>query len=126
MTRRSGAPEAPAIVPFPADRAKVPMATRVRSTLLMSSIRTLREMKLVERYAELLPKEWHASVLHAAAADWLPIDAALAHYEACDKLGLSPSEIVAMGSRVGQHAQGSFINVFVRMATTAGATPWTL
>jgi hypothetical protein len=44
---------------------------------------------LYDRHVEALPAVYHDTVLHTLAPTWLPIAAAMAHYEACQALGLS-------------------------------------
>ncbi len=114
------------IVPFVVDRLKIQPATLVKSFLLMSSVRALREEGFYDRYAELLPKEHHAAVLNIAASTWLPVEHAVAHYEACNRLEMTPSKMLEMGLRVSKHAQGTFIKTIVSFVTSAGATPWTM
>jgi hypothetical protein len=114
------------VLPFATERHLVEPATFVRSTLLMSSLRALREEKLVDRYRAALPAEHHDPIFGAVAPQWLPVALAVAHYDACDKLQLTPTELVQLGMRVAHFAQGTFIKTVVAFATSAGATPWTL
>jgi len=114
------------IVPFVVDRAKIQPATLVKSFLLMSSVRALREEGYYDRYVALLPKQHHETVLNIAASTWLPVEHAVAHYEACNRLEMTPSQMLEMGLRVSKHAQGTFIKTIVSFVTSAGATPWTM
>jgi hypothetical protein len=57
---------------------------------------------------------------------WLPAEVALAHYQACDRLGLSTLDLLSIGNEVGKHAQGTVLSVAVRLAKGAGVTPWTI
>lgn len=116
------------IVPFPngATRLSVPIATSFRSTWLSSSLRALRERRLLDRYLAHLPNEHHESVLSTIAGVWLPTEVATAHYQACDALGLSVEEQLAIGEEVGKHAQGTVLGTAVRLAREAGVTPWTI
>jgi hypothetical protein len=114
------------LVPFVTERHLIPKATLVRSILLMSSVRALREEGYYDRYVQSLPQEHHASLLHISAPQWLPVSLAVAHYEACNRLGLTSSQMLEMGLRVSKHAQGTFIKTIVAFVTSAGADPWTL
>ena len=52
------------------------------------------------------------------------MDAAVAHYESCDALGLDAGEQLAIAMEVGDRVHGTFLGMMVRMARTAGVTPW--
>jgi hypothetical protein len=56
----------------------------------------------------------------------LPSAVAEAHYDACDRLELSPLELLEIGAEVGKHAQGTVFSVAVTVAKGAGVTPWTI
>jgi hypothetical protein len=119
-------PERPEyVVPFRVSLTELPSAMTVRSTLLASSLRTLRDHGHYERYLATVAPEWREPILQAVAGLWLPIDAGLAHYRACDALGLSAQEQVAIGREVGDRIQGTFLSTMIRAAKSAGVTPWT-
>src|SRR5260370_9460074 len=63
-------------------------------------------------------------MLSLAAGLWLPIDVAVAHYSACDRLGIDRGQIEEIGNDVGQRIQKSIISVAVRVTREVGATPW--
>ncbi len=105
-------------------RGQAPPVKRVRSTLLLSSLSSLRSRGLLERYLERLPRELHEPILGAVAGTWVDIDMAAAHYRACDALGLSVAEQVAMGGSVGDAVNGTFLRTVFHIARTAGVTPW--
>lgn len=105
-------------------RGQAPLVTRVRTTLLLSSLRSLRSRGLLERYLERLPRELHEPILGAVAGTWVDIEIAAAHYRACDALGLSVADQVAMGGSVGDAVNGTFLRTVFHIARTAGVTPW--
>src|SRR5688572_27123859 len=74
--------------------------TQVRSTLLQSSLQTLREHGLFERYVALLPKEYHEPILLTLAPSWLPVEVAMAHYRCCDQLSLDDTALQRFGETV--------------------------
>ena len=119
----SGAPEV--VVPFKVPRDQITPATRVRSTLLASSLRALRDRGMFDAYAAKLDPQWRAPILEAVAGVWLPLEAGLAHYRACDALGFSASEQVEIGRAVGDRVHGTFLATMIRTAKNAGVTPWT-
>jgi hypothetical protein len=97
---------------------------RVRSTWLLSSVKTLRSRGLFERYLELLPREVHEPILGAVAGTWVDLEIAAAHYRACDALQLSVQEVLSMGESVGDAINGTFLRTVFHLARTAGVTPW--
>jgi hypothetical protein len=64
------------------------------------------------------------AILSVCAGVWLPMSVAMAHYRACDALGLPISEQVALGRSVGDRVQGTFLGTVLRAAKGVGATPW--
>jgi hypothetical protein len=113
------------IVPFREPPQKLGVATRVRTTLLVSSLQSLRKRGLQERYLELLPTEHHAIVRSMIAGQWVAMSVAEAHYDACEALHIDRREVNAIGREVGDRIEGTFLATMVRMAGSVGATPWT-
>jgi hypothetical protein len=99
--------------------------TRVSSTLLASSVLAIRERGLLDEYLQNVPPELHATVLQSVGWSWLPVEVGLAHYRAADALGLSPREQFEIGRSVAARVQNSTLGTLVRLAKTAGVTPWT-
>jgi hypothetical protein len=118
-------PDEEIVVPFPAPRARLHSPTRIRSTLVASSLQALRDRGLFEPYVGALDTRWRGVVLDSVAGMWLPLDAGLAHYRACDGLGIPTPDQLAIGRDVGNRVQGTFIGTMIRAAKGAGATPWT-
>ena len=114
------------ILPFPVARAQIEPATHYRSTWIVSSVQSLRSAGHFDRYAALLPPAMKSEILDAVAGVWMPMPVAHAHYAACDALGLSTDEQLAMGASVGERAQGNVLSTVVRAARGAGVTPWTI
>lgn len=111
-------------LPAPVDR--IPIATKFRSTWLTSSLRALRARDLFPRYLAALPSEFHEAVLSSVAGTWLPMEVAMQHYAACDTLGLSPGELFDIGRETAVQVHATALSVAVRMARSAGASPWTI
>jgi hypothetical protein len=74
--------------------------TAIRSTLITSSLSSLRDRGLFARYDALQTSSHRQKILNAVAGEWLPLEVALAHYHACDALGLSEAEQFAIGKDV--------------------------
>jgi len=124
----SSAPPPPlrrdSFLPFAASPASLGVVTHVRSTLIATSLQSLRTRGLLERYAKLLQGPHKETVLTAVAGSWISMDAATAHYRACDALRLETRFQLAMGMDVGDRVHGTFLGMMVRTARTAGVTPW--
>jgi hypothetical protein len=112
------------VLPFRAARDKLGLVKQVRSTLITTSQRALRTRAMFDRYVELLASEHRDLLLSSVVGVWLPMEAALAHYEACDAVGFTREEQIAIGNEVGDRVHGTFLGVMVRSAKTAGVTPW--
>jgi hypothetical protein len=106
--------------------AVIPSLTGVRSTLIQSSLNTLRRRGHFERYLELVDPLHKASLLETLAPEWLKVELAHAHYAACDALELSAHELLEIGEDVGDRIQGAFIGTLVRRARAVGLTPWVM
>lgn len=94
---------------------------QVRGSLLVSSLQTLRELDLFERYLAVLPSAMHEPVLYALASSWQPVEVAMAHYGACDAMHLDDRTLAAMGERVSARIMGGFVSTVLRGARPVGA-----
>jgi hypothetical protein len=102
-----------------------PVVTAVRGTMLVSSVSTIRELGLYERYLACLPAPMRDQVLFTLAMSWSPVEVALAHYEACDRMGLRDEEISEIGARVSGRFASTFLGTLLGAARTAGMeAPW--
>ena len=103
------------------------IATRtVRSTVMLGSIATLREAGHYDAFTAALDPAHHDTLLQAVAGTWLPLDAALAYYRACDSLRLSSDAVAKLGGATFVRVQGTLLGTVLRMANGAGVTPWTI
>jgi len=91
----------------------------------MASIDTVRQRGLFVAYERALAAQHKETLLGAIAGTWLPMDAALAHYRACDSLGLTAEQQVQSGRSTFDGARGTLLGTAVRLARGAGLTPWT-
>ena len=114
-------PSAPAKVLMQHESASGPRVVQVRGTLLVSSLQTLRELNLFDRYLGHLPTDQHEPVLFAVAATWLPLRVAMAHYGACDSMGLSNTELETIGQHVSDRIMGTFLGTIMRSSRQLGA-----
>lgn len=118
--------EAEIIVPFPAPLERLPAVSEIRTTLIASSLQSLKARGLLERYTEQLPEELRPTILHCIAGQWFPISVGFAHYQACDALNLSLELQREIGSDVSRRIHETFLGVMLQVAKGVGVTPWTL
>ncbi|HEX3597938.1 MAG TPA: hypothetical protein VHU80_22670 [Polyangiaceae bacterium] len=110
---------------FPDGGSAIKQTTHIRSTLIMSSRKTLREANLFEEYEALLSVSHQRELVETAAPRWLPLEVGLAHYQACEGLNLPPNRVVELAQGVGMQRKGTFLGVAVGLASGLGVTPWT-
>ncbi|HEY1694010.1 MAG TPA: hypothetical protein VGG39_17705 [Polyangiaceae bacterium] len=112
------------LVPFPSTLSDQPEVTHCRGTLLVASRRTLRDHGHFERYRTLLAEEHETTFASHAAAGWIPIEAGVAHYRACDALDVPVDEQLVMGAAVVHSLQRTFLGTVLRAAGRGmGITP---
>jgi hypothetical protein len=110
------------VVPF-----SVPIVamTHARSTVILGSAASVRAAGRWDDYVAALPAVHRDAILRTVAGAWIPVDVAKAHYDACDALAFSHDEIAANGKRTFDAVGGTLFGAILRMAKTAGVTPWT-
>jgi hypothetical protein len=113
-----------AIVPLPCGRDAVPPVQQVRTTLLTSSLEALRQHGFIDRYFDRLPAPHHAAVRSLVAGHWAPVELALAHYHACEAMGLDSDQIGRAASGVADRLRDTFMGALVRASRAVGVTPW--
>ena len=111
-------------LPHVAPVDQVPLASAVRGTVILGSVRGLRARGLYERYLEKLDPKYHDAITSLTAATWLPIDLGMAHYQACDAIGLDSATIDAIGRESGLFVNGTVLATVAKISASAGVTPW--
>jgi hypothetical protein len=101
------------------------VCSHIRSTLLVGSLKALRDRGHGDRYRAHVGAAFYERILTMGAPAWLEIGIAETHYSACDALGLSATEIMQIGAAVVP-VQVSGIDVVFRAARIGGANPWTV
>ena len=99
--------------------------THVRGTLIVTSLKALDQRGHTSRYLAALSEENRTAIRAIIATTWVPEPLALAHYTACDALGLSSLEAQAIGAEVGARIRATFLGTLLGAARAAGTTPWT-
>jgi hypothetical protein len=112
------------VCPFSAPRDEVPLATHVRSTVLLASQKGLRERGLFDAYLREVPAAQRDTLLSVTAGHWLPVELAITHYEACDRLALDRKVIESIGAESGRVINETVISVVVKLSREAGVSPW--
>ncbi len=114
------------ILPFPTALERLEPASEIRSTLIASSLQSLKARGHWERYSELLPAEHRDTIVHCIAGEWFPLSVGFAHYETCDQLQLSLEQQREIGEDVSRRVHETFLSVMLQMAKGVGFTPWTV
>jgi hypothetical protein len=99
---------------------------RVRSTLLCSGLTELRARGLFDAYRETIDRHAGDIIVNTTVGVWLPMDVAMEHFRACDAVVPTASDAFAIGAGSGQRVQASVLAAIIRLATGAGASPWTV
>jgi len=111
-------------VPLRHPANSVPLVSRVRSTLISSSVRALTECGRLAEYKDHLASRLHPTIFGAVAGSWLDIGVAIDHYRAVDALGLELANQMSMGATVGETVRNYLIGTSSQTASATGATPW--
>ncbi|MGZ3477782.1 MAG: hypothetical protein ACXVCJ_25015 [Polyangiales bacterium] len=111
------------IVPLP---VPIEPMREVRTTLLSASLLAIREHGYSDAYFAALDPVHAPAMRSIIAGQWAPAELGMAHYSACDRLGLTPEQQFEMGHHVHQRVQRSLLGTLMRLAKESGATPWTL
>jgi hypothetical protein len=103
-----------------------PRALAVRGSLLLASLRLLKETGHYPTYEAQLRSEHREAIVFALAASWLPIDVYATHFETVDGLNLTDAQLSRIGQAVGARILDNLFGNLVRTARQAGAEagPW--
>jgi hypothetical protein len=99
---------------------------QIRSTLIKGGLESLQAAGFGEAYAAISPPEVQAAIGAAVAGMWIPIEIAVAHYLACDELGLSNDSAAQLGRATFDRTKGLLLGSAIGLARGVGVTPWTL
>jgi hypothetical protein len=112
-------------LPFPGEsRNHVAPLTHVKGTWLASAVLGLREHGSFDAYRTHLDPRYREVLTNIATAEWHPVEVLLAHYEACERLGMAPGETLAIAENVSSRAQGGVLSLTARLAASTVVTPW--
>jgi hypothetical protein len=111
------------ILALPGRRENVADATHVRGTVLVASQRSLKARNVWSSYQSLIEPEFRDTLSLVLASSWVPIDAAVAHYRACDRLQLDPEDIRAIGRETGRIIYSATVAVVMKLSSQFGTSP---
>jgi hypothetical protein len=92
----------------------------------VSAIQAVRAHGIFDRYMTELAPQAREDLLSLVAGVWIPLELAVTHYGALDRLNLDRAVIEAIGGDVANRVNKSFLSTIVRASRGAGVTPWTL
>ncbi len=95
----------------------------VRRMLVHSSIAELQELGVYDRYCQLVDREALDRIHELIGPGWMPIDLALEHYAACDRLQLSDAIVHEAGLRAGDKMGGALL-VAGAQTSAKDRSPW--
>jgi hypothetical protein len=84
------------------------------------------EAGLKDPYLAVVPPDVWSVIESAVAGMWIPVETALAHYMACDRIGLSSESAAALGRGTFERTKGMLLGTAVGLAKSVGVTPWSL
>ncbi|HEY6876620.1 MAG TPA: hypothetical protein VI299_01325 [Polyangiales bacterium] len=106
--------------------AAITEATAIRSTVVQSSLTSLRTRGHYDAWCALVDPKHRDMLVESIGPSWIPMEAAHAHYAACEALRLTQSEQLAIGEAVGDRIQGSFLATLMKSVRAAGFNPLSL
>src|SRR5690349_14303859 len=98
--------------------------TQVKSTLILQSAQSVRSYGIYERYLAKFDAKYRDLVLESVVGAWIPVDAALAHYRACDALELDDEQQLVLGKLTGHGIRQHLTRVAGMLSRGLGVTPW--
>jgi hypothetical protein len=111
------------VLAFPASVSPI---RHVRSTLLLGSLGAIEQAGYRDRWSSLVRAEVRDALQYAVPGVWMSVEVALAHYSACDGLGLSDDAAAQLGASTFSRVKGTLLGTMLRMAQGTGVTPWTV
>ncbi len=97
-----------------------PSVTHMRGTVISGALSNLKGAGFYDRYVGLLPSRYRETVIYGLASSWVTIDAVIAHYAACDELGLSERELEHLGSMMANRIANTFLAGPIRKSRAFG------
>jgi hypothetical protein len=105
-SERALASDSPREIFIPHDPAAGPV-TALKNLIIQSSLTQLKANGHYERYVSLIAPEVLEELLARMGPGWIPVELAMAHYQACEDLNLNGDETAAVGTSVGDRLQSA-------------------
>jgi hypothetical protein len=99
-------------------------ATEVRSTLIMAGIQTVRAHGLFSQYSQILSAAQRERILGLAAGIWVPVQFAVEHYTAMDRLAMDAATIDITAAEVAGRTWKHIFAPVLAHATRDDWRPW--
>jgi hypothetical protein len=109
---------------LPFSRSPVEPVTEVRSTLLLAGIQSVRAQGLYPQYSDVLSPEVRERIVGLAGGIWVPVELAVAHYSALDRLAIGRHTIEALGAEVAERTWKHILAPVLARAKRIGPKPW--
>jgi len=103
----------------------IPPMRNIRSTLIQGGIASIKALGAYDAYVATVAPAVREEIESAVAGMWIPVDTAVAHYLACDKLGLSADSAAQRGRATFQLTKKMLLGTAIGLARSAGVTPLT-
>jgi hypothetical protein len=113
------------LLPFGGTRHQPPPARSVRSTVLVTSQRAMRARGYYDGYLAMLDDAHREELVSITAGSWLPVEVAIAHYAACDRLAIDRDVIREIGAESGRFLNQTVLSTVFKLSREAGVSPWT-
>jgi len=94
--------------------------------LVHSSLADLQQRGLFEQYCALIDPQALASINELIGPGWMPVELAIDHYTARDKLGLGRDEVYAAGVRAGGKMGEALLVAGSQLGAHVERSPWTI
>jgi hypothetical protein len=110
----------------PHDLSRGPL-TAVRRMLVHSSIAELGVLGVYDRYCDYMQRESLDRIKELIGPGWMPVELAMEHYTACDKLQLRDDAMFQMGVRAGDKMGSALLVAGAQpRVETKDRSPWPL
>ena len=109
---------------LPFSKSPAEPVTEVRSTLLLAGIQSVRARGLYPQYSDVIAPEMRERIVGLAGGIWVPVELAVAHYSALDRLDIDRLTIEALGAEVAERAWKHILAPVLARAKRIGPKPW--
>jgi hypothetical protein len=100
-----------------------PPVTHVRGTLLVASREQMSAVGAYEQYVAALADTTRDQLVGLIAASWVPIELALEHFNAIDRLALPLDVVERATGAVAAKLQGTLLRTVAKTVQASGASP---